>query len=362
MASLLFAHSSRRRSQSASPSGHHTSGKNADFWPSTLGQERRGDRSDMASDKWNVDSWRKGTKRKQGLSSPTADLGASSPTLAPSGRFSRPTFATTAADFQLSSSCGPSLSSRPRKRMNGLSAQERECEMLSEPDISRLHSEAFSDLNRSITESNERFVQRMRELEHEQPVPQPDYTPRVLEARHRGRKRACNMPSQHAPAADPSDDDDDVLVYSGERADPFGGNPRRKRLRATSREGSPAISPGRNSGYSSPSAPSCDSASSASPSDDDEEDEIEIDVGTSCSLVPGLSSVPVLSSAETNSSASSMRSSPPAECLPLPSTRSEKALAALTLAMEHGIGVADYAALRVISEGEVDPYNNNYWG
>ncbi|KAI5897641.1 uncharacterized protein SCHCODRAFT_02487571 [Schizophyllum commune H4-8] len=370
MDSLLFAESSRRRSQSASPSGHLAAHKNAEQPSLAPG---RFDRASMVSGKWNVNSWRKGTKRKQGLPSPTPDSGAPPPSPASSGRFIRPSLATSAADFQL----GGSSAARSRTRTNGSVSMDSECEMLSEPDLSRLRSEAYSDLHRSVAESNERFVQRMRELEQLRALPSLNTSP-VVEPRHRGRKRACHSSSRHTFSADPSDDDDDdVYVSSGERADPFGGNPRRKRMRAASPSGT---FPERSSGYSSPAAPSCDS-SSAFPSDE-EDDDIEIDVGTACSTLPGLynaETMPGLPSADgetdssassslrsstpsLRSSASSIRSSPPVECQPLPSTRSEKALAALTLAMEHGIGVADYAALRDISEGERDPYGDSYWG
>ncbi|KAL1707116.1 hypothetical protein EV121DRAFT_200000 [Schizophyllum commune] len=361
MDSLLFAESSRRRSQSASPSGHLAAHKNAEQPSLAPG---RFDRASLVSGKWNVNSWRKGTKRKQGLSSPTSDSRTPPPSLASSGRFIRPSLAISAADFQL----GGSAAARSRTRTNGSATVDSECEMLSEPDLSRLRSEAYSDLHRSVAESNERFVQRMRELEQLRTILPLNAPSPVVEPRHRGHKRACHSSTRHTFSADLSDDDDDVLVYSGERADTFGGNPRRKRMRASSPSGT---SPQRSSGYSSPAAPSCDN-SSAFPSED-EDDDIEIDVGTACSTLPGLSSAETMpglsstdveteSSSSLRSSASSIRSSPPGECTPLPSTRSEKALAALTLAMEHGIGVADYAALRDISEGERDPYGDSYWG
>lgn len=363
MASLLFAESSRRRSQSASPSGHHASDKAVESRPQPFGRVRLSDRGSLVSDKWDADLRRKGTKRKQGLSSPTPEPGTLPASIFSIGQRRRPALATSPAEFQLGTARNNlSAPSRCRGRASEPESLASDYEMLSEPDMSRLRSEADSELHRSVAETSERFVRRMRELEQARTGSRPDIKTGVAETRRRGHKRA---PAARCAAftctQDASDDDDEVVIYTGEHADPFGGNPRRKRMRAAPGDGDPEASPERSSGYSSPSAP-FDSASSASPSDDD--DDVEIDVGMSCS--DAFRPLPELSSAETNSTASScasLHSSPPSDSLPLPSSRSEKALAALTLAMEHGVGVVDYAALRVAPEGALDgPYDDSYWG
>lgn len=270
--------------------------------------------------------------------------------------------------------------------------------------LAQAHSEAFSDLRRTVFEAGESFVQRMREFEEDHharervklrvstkdtgPYSRPDAARRI---RNRGRKRGSPLSkrdhharteSERAKDSDNADDDsDDVEIRSnyasGSDDDPV-WSPSKKRAFSLCEMGGKEQT-ARPHPYSLPFAiPLRKGERSSSPSactnsSDDDEDECAgrprptkmrrrtryTDAFSGNAITPPLSfSLP------TTSNNSSMVSLPPVEPSltansvspqspepPLQSARSskttEKAVAALSLAIANGAGsVSDYDALR----------------
>lgn len=104
-------------------------------------------------------------------------------------------------------------------------------ELLPEPELSHIHSQAFSDLRRTVAETGEGFVQRMREFEEHRSRTGPSRTvfegweqclTRNAGAFKRGRKRPSispvrqetRSPTSKSRAADNDDSDVEILSAS----------------------------------------------------------------------------------------------------------------------------------------------------
>lgn len=90
-----------------------------------------------------------------------------------------------------------------------------------ERDLSHLRSNAFWELHRSVAESGEGFVRRMRDYEHSRS--RTDAYHKAKEAHKRGRKRSSIAASSQKPKQihsssdnDQEEEDDDVQIYAGE--------------------------------------------------------------------------------------------------------------------------------------------------
>jgi hypothetical protein len=185
-------------------------------------------------------------------------------------------------------------------------------------NVSALHSYAFLELHQSITDASEGFVQRMRDWESSRPEaprqahrlssPFPSYIPA------RGREIAPRTSSSSEVNSEEddlnSDDEDDVLILSDETS---------SETRASSLY--PASSP-RKRVHSL--------------------GEMDLDLPQTTSTIP-----PELSHTVASSSTSSLLSLSPPPTMPSPSSREEKVIAALTLALANGAaGLNDYSAVR----------------
>jgi hypothetical protein len=219
-------------------------------------------------------------------------------------------FPSTSAAFDLRPrNSRPSLS-RSRHKPNAHT-------VVTDQNISALHSSAFWELHQSITEASENFVQRMRDWESSRPQvsrlnhhlssPFPSYIP------SRGRELSPRISSPLQGASedyDPdSDNDDDVLILSDAassvtRALPLcGSSPPKKRARSLG--------------------------------------DMDLDSPEMTPTIP-----PELSHTVASSSTSSLLSLAPPSVKP-PSSLEEKAIAALTLALANGAaGLNDYGAVR----------------
>ncbi|KAJ7169675.1 hypothetical protein C8R46DRAFT_1089616 [Mycena filopes] len=288
--------------------------------------------------KWDVDVWRRGKRRRRNVSNDSDEMqvdfsrpvfhSSPIPTLAPT-----PAFAATSADFLLF----PNNRAPDRKR-RATHHTEPEVDLdFNTPartaDLTRLRSDAFWQLRRSVEENGEGFVQSMRVYETRRSRSSVGAL-KVKEAQRRGRRRS---PVHTAPATarDDSEDEDDIQIFAGEAA--AGGFSARGKQRAFSvgvvKE--PLHSSGfeRSERCSSPGA-TCDSRSSIYLSDDDG---FRAPTPKSPSLSHTLSH-------SANSSLVSLHLPPPfAPRTTLPSSRSEKAIAALSLAMANGAGLDDYS-------------------
>lgn len=241
------------------------------------------------------------------------------------------------------------------------------------PDLSQLRSDAFGELRRSVEESGEGLVRRMRDYETTRS--RGGVYSKAKDSIRRGRKRnsLCNRPRRVADAEDGSDDDDEVQIVavSGEVSSEFSGHRDVRKKRAISlgmaesnSHSSPFMDLDRSEKpVSSDAAGSSDQSGYAS-----EDDAMDLIADNSCPTDTSMSSpAPALSHSfytSTNSSVVSIPShisgdhgitSPPYPFCPSPaSSRSEKAIAALTLAMANGAGgLNDYAALRALEPTSV---------
>ncbi|KIJ68303.1 hypothetical protein HYDPIDRAFT_165191 [Hydnomerulius pinastri MD-312] len=192
-----------------------------------------------SSQRCNVDSWRTGKRRRRDYS-PSRDTGRSTPSSTDShssGSISSaphtPPFPASSADFLL-------FPGRSAYRGNG-SAQSRSPSSLasslpddpyesSESELARLRSEAFWELQRSVEENGEGFVKRMRELEDSRAKSAQHSRARGIERRRRKRYSPSVPTTRKTKKASGSDnDDDDVLILS---SDVIGGSifhPKQKR-------------------------------------------------------------------------------------------------------------------------------------
>lgn len=184
--------------------------------------------------------------------------------------------------------------------------------VLTDQNVSALHSYAFWELHQSVTEASEGFVQRMRDWELSRP--------QLSRQGHRlsttfpsyGRSRGCESNTRTStPLGATSEDDDldsdnedDVLILSDATS-------------SVTRATSPC-----------PASPPKKRARSLGDMDLDS---------------PQMTPIPL----ELSSSTSSLHSLAPPPVMPPPSSREEKAIAALTLALANGAaGLNDYSTVR----------------
>ena len=249
----------------------------------------------------------------------------------------------------------------------------------SSSDLTHLRSLAFGELQRSVAENGEGLVRRMRDFENSRS--KSALFSKASEAHRRGRKGRSTHSRSRTNLSHTSkpDEDEDVQIYAGEISPPL---PRQKRAASL---GLMDLDTYNSDVLSSPGA-TC--ASLHSDLSDDEsfraDAECQIDDDTlppSPYISPSaLSFTPALShtySTSTNSSLTSLPLPPPFSSIPnsevtsmslrsgirmaVPSSRSEKAIAALTLAMANGAGgLNDYEALRAIYQ--VPTFDNCHVG
>ena len=225
-------------------------------------------------------------------------------------------------------------------------------------DVGKLRSDAFCELQRSVAESGEGLVSRMRDWEESRTSSQPRFSWSLdeLPSADRSRNRpAFSLPSggPSLNSARPDDDEDDIQIVSGQTHSSFGSPvyPLPRKPRAFSM-GDMDVDGPENNNYMDDGS---DRERPSSPLD------------TAYSAPSGYASEeesPALSYTFTNSSNSSLVSlhshrplalgavSSPTTS-PSPSgTPSEKAIAALSLVMANGAGgISDYEAVRAL-EGQ----------
>ncbi|RDB28897.1 hypothetical protein Hypma_015386 [Hypsizygus marmoreus] len=328
--------------------------------------------------KWDVDVWRRGKRRRINtlpaleFDIPPSALGDRYSSTAPP----TPSFATTSAEFSLY----PKREQDSARLRGHTQPQDSSCMEVTDSatcdttSLSHLRSNAFGELRRSVAENGEGLVQRMRDYEHSRS--RSDVYTKVKEARRRGRKRSSLfMPSRRlAPSSHESDADgdgeDDIQIFAGDipRISLSGNSGQKARaLSLDMMDEDP-----RDYGFptfigSQPSSPgaTCDSASSKYRSDDDDFDESGVTSPlTTQSLFSSSPPNAFLPAAAVPSLPESPNSSLVSLILPSPSlfpspstphqtshahsssTRSEKAIAALSLAMANGAGgISDYGDL-----------------
>lgn len=224
------------------------------------------------------------------------------------------------------------------------------------PELVRLRTSAFWELRRSIAENGEGLVRRMRDYERSRSRHQ-NYQ-KAKEAEKRGRKLASQRRKVYPSASDESDEDE-ILISSGDSNHIKWGSFLSKK--AQSRDAmdvddqiiscSPASHP-KNHNSRSPRDRPCSIDIFPSQSEGEEPFSLDDEAYTDESLMdPPTNTTPSLSHSIYESSNSSLLSltlphSSPGPDPSLLSSGSDKALAALTLALSNGAGsVNDYSAI-----------------
>ncbi|PIL32105.1 hypothetical protein GSI_06811 [Ganoderma sinense ZZ0214-1] len=349
---------------------------------------------DQPAEKWDVDLWRKGKRQRDSNAGESSDEGGSSSRLtaigaafptrnAPASPSSASGLPCTSAAFQFfpqkqklrRRASGP----RPGRSLRGISP--REGDRISSDEARRMRASALGELRRSVEENGEGLVRRIRDWEQSRSTtPRSPVAPTALETPRREWRRPTfcfGVPeAQTAVAEESEDEDDDDLFIVGGTSSGIARTPAHKK-RAVSlsmmNDNIPvASSPFADLGDGDRTASliDCSSGPSAYSSDDEGHADMDTDLSSS-----GIFSTPALSltySVSTNSSLVSLalptqdegvmsptfpsstavvrgnaRSTPP----PPTASRSEKAIAALTLAIASGAaGLSDYEALRMAEE------------
>lgn len=164
--------------------------------------------------------------------SPDSDPAFPTPSSAPS----TPHLASTSDAFQFSSFKKPI-------QTHALQQASSELQRLSEPELTEMYSKAFSDLHRTVAESGEGFIQRMREYEENRSRAGPSRLPlegweqclgRNTGGVKRGRKRPSTSPSRQTGRsftrqAMDGDDSDVEILSAGALDTPSGWSASKKR-------------------------------------------------------------------------------------------------------------------------------------
>ncbi|KAJ6604445.1 hypothetical protein DFH09DRAFT_309773 [Mycena vulgaris] len=335
-----------RRSASSSPIPRRSPG---DSWrvatkrahPQPFGSAS----ADLSSpQKWDVDLWRRGKRRRRNVSSESdsmdVDFGIPTFHSSPiSATPPTPVFAATPAEFHLFPKNTRTTDRKRRATHHAESALDPDFEKDAQTaDLTRLRSDAFWQLHRSVEENGEGFVKSMRMYE----TRRSRSALKVKEAQRRGRRRSpVHIPAAMQTRDDSDGEDDDVQIFAGEPTNSsFTSRGKQRAFSVGVAEEQPHHSASfafaRSDRCSSPGA-TCDSSSSIYLSDDDIR-------APNTQLSPALSHT---LSHSANSSLISLNLPPPFAPKAILASRSEKAVAALSLAMANGAGgLEDYEALR----------------
>lgn len=302
---------------------------------------------DSSSSNWDLDIWRQAKRRRRdslvsrfinyaactyhsdesSLSKPSARNGShmdidqftTMPSTSSGTTARRTTLPSTSIAFQLFPMAGRRSTKTRRSSCQSdsgdIALNDRDA------DLRGLRTSAFWELHRSVAESGEGFVRRMQDLENS--LSRPDILSKGRESTLIGKRRSSIIPSPPCSArldqmCDCSDDDeDDVQILDGE----VGVN-QWSQISSSFRDSS--------------------QVPLAYRTDDEEATSSSISVHSSPSTT---TSIPFPSS----DSSTSLPYSADPSALEYPSSRSDKALAALTLALANGAaGLTDFAALQAL--------------
>ncbi|KAF5390249.1 hypothetical protein D9757_002799 [Collybiopsis confluens] len=332
----------RRRSQSASnsfPSIHRQSS-----WRSATKRAHPA-ATDFSSLIRDVESWRSKRRRRDGSLSGTSsdDETTSNSRNGVKSSPTKPAFASTSVDFGLSARKDP----RHRHSMHNSTSAVEYIGHNEYSELARIRSDAFWELKRSVAENGEGLVRRMRD--YEQSRARSDTYSKVKDAQKRGRKRQSLLAASRKMSPptrqddSESEDDEDVQILSGHLSESFLS----QNTRSTSSRSPRPSSPGCMDEDSMPreGSSTCMSEHSSDPLS-------LYSAPFGHSAVQPADTNPLLShstlSADTSSDA--LTHFPLNSNLSAQASRSNKALAALSLAMANGAGsiIEDYEALRAL--------------
>ncbi|EIW64806.1 uncharacterized protein TRAVEDRAFT_62246 [Trametes versicolor FP-101664 SS1] len=334
------------------------------------------------AEKWDVDQWRRGKRaRRDSNAAASSDepFGIGSDPVFPAESTTSFTFASSSTAPLASTSAAFQFFPQKKARRSRFSREPspREVGRISPDEARRMRADALGELHRSVVESGEGLVRKMRDWESRSARPAAD----THQPRRSWRRLASYYGTPHAAEAvseQPEEDEDDIFVVGETSSFPAAHSGAQKKRSLSMDVDLPEIE-----AYSSPFAglDSCDRSSSpiapssgpsAYSSDDEGHADMDVELASSAS---GPFSSPALSHTYSTSANSSLvslplfahtseRSADMGAALPTsatitsseftapalgspPSTCSEKAIAALALAMANGaVGISDYEALR----------------
>lgn len=283
-----------------------------------------------------------------------------------------PFFATTSAEFNL-------FKSPPKSPHQSQLHTERPIPLIGDihldtkTNLTQLHSDAFWELRKSIEENGEGLVRRMRDFENSRT--RGGVYSKAKDSLKRGRKRhsISSRPKRMLISGVNSDEEDDVQIVAGNEPPEACDHRIARKKRAISLgmadsnpRTSAIIEPDRNEGCSW-SGTTFNSSHSTYTSDDESMDLVDDSPLSMSGLAspPAASTMPSSFTTSANSSPISISThlfggvptpSPPQHrSTSLAASRSEKALAALTLAMANGAGgLNDYEAVRALEAPVID--------
>ncbi|KAI0361771.1 hypothetical protein OH77DRAFT_1516691 [Trametes cingulata] len=347
-------------------------------------------------EKWDVDQWRRGKRARRDSSAEESSdepFGTASDPIfpvEPTTTFSFPSTSTvrlpsTSAAFQFF----PQKKARKQSGRSRFSRESspREVDRISPDEARRMRADALGELHRSVVESGEGLVRKMRDWESSRSRSARPERPAADGCQPRRSWRRLTSyygtpQATEAVAEQPEEDEDDIFIVGETSSFPTPHSPVQKK-RALSL-GTMDIDMPEMEAHSSPFAALDDGDRSSSPierssgisaysSDDEGHADMDVELASSAS---GTFSTPALSHTYSTSTNSSLVSLPlsahasdgspsigstmpssatitPGGCSspsipsPSPASRSEKAIAALALALANGaVGISDYEALR----------------
>jgi hypothetical protein len=254
-----------------------------------------------------------------------------------------PVFAATSAEFHLFPQNNRTTSRKRRATHHVDSALDLDFQTDAQmADLTRLRSDAFWQLHRSVEENGEGFVKSMRMYETRR---SRTNALNLKESQRRGRRRSpIHSPTPIQMCDDSGDDADDVQIFAGEPTNTIFTSRGKQRAFSVG-VAEESMKPHHSAAFapsdrcSSPGA-TCDSSSSIS--DDDCFPIRQPNPQLSPALSHSLSH-----SESANSSLISLNLPAPFAPNAILASRSEKAIAALSLAIANGAGgLDDYEALR----------------
>ncbi|KAI0662702.1 hypothetical protein C8Q70DRAFT_1051317 [Cubamyces menziesii] len=329
------------------------------------------------AEKWDVDQWRRGKRARRGSN-------AEDSSDEPFGMPSDPVFPvqpTTNFNFASSSSSSTGLPctsaafhffpqkkarKQPGRARVSREASPRGVDGMSSDEARRLRADALGELHRSVVESGEGLVRKMRDWESTRSRSARPERPSA-EGRRSWRRLTSYYGTPQASEAvmeQPEDDEDDIFIVGG--ASSFPAPQRTMSLGSMDIDLPDAeIQSFESSDGDERSSSPIEAGLSAYSSEDDGHGDMDVELASSAS---GPFSTPALShtySTSTNSSlvslplsaqasescpvptAGSSSAAMPSPSIPTNASHSEKAIAALALAMASGaVGISDYEALR----------------
>ncbi|KAJ4489406.1 hypothetical protein C8J55DRAFT_557329 [Lentinula edodes] len=336
---------------------------------------------DISTFKRDVESWHSKRRRRDGSPSGTSSDEEGIPNLARSvvGLSPKPPLLpSSSADFDIFPRKDPrqrhSMYSTTTTSVLDPSIHAQFPSSSSYSDLARIRSNAFWELRRSVAENGEGFVRRMRD--YEQSRARSGAFSKVKDAQKRGRKRSSLLArrSQTLRRDSDSEEEDDVQIFSGNLSEAFlsqeisspsmSRSPRQSSLNDMDEDPRDPIQRPERSPSSSSSSYHIFESSSKSPYvfSSDLAQTASLSPPTQLDVTPSSSNPASSTSSSSASNISFQLPSNPSANLHLTggisssssayvsASRSEKALAALSLAMANGAGsiTEDYEALRAL--------------